>query len=506
VVFEPRLTKKAAESDSEWIHGLAFQGKKDQPVLTLGEAFRSGTVDYVLRCPYPITGATVGADLGLGSPGKVEFAVAFDGRDFFPAGEGDNLGVPMVDGGATELRFPVPDHELFHERNFSHELHFRTTLTGSSERVPAIHRLHFEVAFQAYRPSLPSLLAGKNAVHYRSDGPEEQDVAVTYEWVDAPDLPVPTAPSAPVHPADAGQFGFNETMRWKPAVVAGGDTIVDYEIYISARPDLAWPVITSTHQILHSATPEFSLIAPGVLRPGETYFWRVRARSGSGILGPWSETWRFVAEGPGPPGDLRVEKGDDGACVLAWEPPGKGTPVDHYEVYGSGEFGFSPMRESEMVDFSGTKIHRPANRIAVPVDTGFDVTDRPEVFFRVTSVDEDGNRSVPTKIVHIPSPALLPDDLPTAVAGEPYEATIPVRYRTGRPTLSLREGIIIDKADTPVYSLETAPDWISLATDTGVLSGVPPVPDSRTPGAIDVMMEDGEGGSARRVYTIKVVN
>jgi hypothetical protein len=113
---------------------------------------------------------------------------------------------------------------------------------------------------------------------------------------------------------------------------------------------------------------------------------------------------------------------------------------------------------------------------------------------------------VPTKIVDIPSPALLPTDLPPAVAGEPYAATIPARYRTGRPTVSLRKGIIIDKADEPLFSLETAPDWISLATDTGVLSGIPRAQNSGDSDTIDVMMEDGEGGGARRQYTIRTVN
>jgi hypothetical protein len=331
-------------------------------------------------------------------------------------------------------------------------------------------------------------------------------VAVTYEWVDAPDLPVPAAPSAPVHPAYGGRFGFNETMQWEPAVVGGGDTIADYEIYISDRPDLAWPVITSTHRFLHSATPEFSLIAPDVLRHGATYYWRVRSRSGSGILGPWSETWNFVAEGPGQPENLHIENADAGSCVLMWGPPGEGTPVDHYEVYASGEFGFSPRRESEMGEFFGTKIPRPVNLIAEPVDTSLDVSDRPEVFFRVTAVDADGNRSVPTRIVDIPSPALISADLPPAVAGEPYEATIPARYRTGRPTLSLREGIVIDKADDPVFSLEAAPDWISLATATGILSGNPPAKYSKTSEIIGVTIEGGEGDSARREYTIRALN
>jgi hypothetical protein len=294
-------------------------------------------------------------------------------------------------------------------------------------------------------------------------------------------------------------------MRWEPAGIEDGDTITDYEIYISARPDLAWPVITSTHRFLHSATPEFSLIAPDVLRPGARYYWRVRARSGSGILGPWSETWSFAAEGPGQPGNLRVEDDDEGSCVLAWDPPDGGTPVDHYEVYGSGEFGFSPRREEEMGEMFGKKIPRSVNLIAETADTTLDVSDRPEVFYRVTAVEANGNRSVPTKIVDIPSPALLPIELPPAVAGEPYAATIPARYRTGRPTLSLREGIIVDRADEPVFHLETAPEWISMATEHGLISGVPPALRAGVTETVDVRMEDGKGGTARRAYEIRLV-
>ena len=329
-------------------------------------------------------------------------------------------------------------------------------------------------------------------------------VLVEYRWRAMPDLPVPKAPASPVYPANGGRFGFNGEMKWSPASVAGKGTVDNYEIFISPRADLAWPVLPNTHRLTGSAQPSFRLIAPDALRDGVTYYWRVRGRSSDGVWGTWSEVWSFTASGPNAPRGLtaRYDPGT-GSAQLAWNAPAGGRAVDHYEVYGSGEHGFSPLREPEPGDAVGQRVVRPATLIAATKDTSFDVTGRPEAFYRVAAVDKEGNRSVVTPVAALPTPALLPVPLPPATAGKPYKTHVVARLRTGRYARSLRKGLIVDGADDPAFAItdDGGASWLSIDAKTGELRGTP---QARGAWQITIRLADGRGGSATRTYTLRV--
>lgn len=338
------------------------------------------------------------------------------------------------------------------------------------------------------------------------EGAFKDDVHVEYGWRDLPDLPVPQSPAKPVHPLDGGRFGFNERMEWAPAAVGGDAGIASYEVYISSRPDLAWPVMPNTHRITHRAEPTFSLVFPDVLRHGATYYWRVRGQSDAGVWGDWSPTWSFVAAGPGAPRDLKATCDDSsGDATLTWKPPGEGTPVDYYEVYASGEHGFSPLREAEEADILEHPYHRPATLLDVTASTTWTARARTEKFYRIIAADADGNRGVPTPILELPSPCLLPVPELTATACEPLAARLPARLRTGRPAWSLKEGMIIDGADTPTFALagQEIPPWLTIDALTGVLRGTLPA-SAGGDLTITVTLDDGNGGRCRRDYSLAI--
>jgi len=119
----------------------------------------------------------------------------------------------------------------------------------------------------------------------------------------------------------------------------------------------------------------------------------------------------------------------------------------------------------------------------------------------VIAVDAQGNRSVPTAIVTLASPALSPAEIPPAVAGQPYSATLPARLRTGRYVIPLR----YDQADGPHFSIRTntGADWLEIDPSTGVLSGVPPA-DVSGVFELTVTLEDGRGGKCERLYRLRV--
>lgn len=502
VEFRPCLSEQQVRYCASGVENLRFLESDGRPAVAPREAASPSHLTYRLYCPYPMTRSTVGGFFDIGQRGKAAIEYSLDGRDYKTACECATLG-------PQEIQASLPDGEHFHEPRFTHELWFRVNLAGSAR----VSQLWLRGDFQAYRPSLPSLHAGKNVVRFvgrfdvGSQGASSKDlVLVEYRWRDLPDLPIPKPPAAPVHPVPGGQFGFSETLRWQPAEVPRQRGIAGYEVCISARPDLAWPVMPNTHRIISSPEPAMALVAPDVLRHGATYCWRVRGRSTDGLWGDWSPTWSFVAAGPNAPSGLRAHYDEDnGRTTLTWSPSSGGMPVDHYEIYGSSEHGFSPLREDEQAAAHGAIVNRPKTLLATTDQRSWNASSNTEVFYRVTAVDAHGNRSVPTSIIKVPSPALLPVELPSGKVGQQYRFKLPARIRSGRFALSLKQGMITDGADAPRFTLTDSPDFHWLKTDpaTGELAGMPS-PLEAGHHSFVVELDDGRGARCSRRYELSV--
>jgi len=85
---------------------------------------------------------------------------------------------------------------------------------------------------------------------------------------------------------------------------------------------------------------------------------------------------------------------------------------------------------------------------------------------------------------------------------------------TSVPTIQINEGISYSynvdatdaDADVLIYSLVTAPSWLSINSATGLISGTAPLVSSDTNFNVEVEVSDGNGGTDTQSYTLTVKN
>ncbi len=82
-------------------------------------------------------------------------------------------------------------------------------------------------------------------------------------------------------------------LKWAPAVDPDpSETVVDYQVMVSLRPDCRWPLSPTLWQNVGSEKTEWAVPA-SFLNPDTTYYWKVRARDSRGDIGEWSPIFQF---------------------------------------------------------------------------------------------------------------------------------------------------------------------------------------------------------------------
>jgi hypothetical protein len=429
-------------------------------------AGKTGSVVWRMRSPYVFVGGRL-ETAGAGA----KFFVSWDGSTWHPAGE------------SFDPLFPAQG-----PARYDYRLKCELPAGARLERLTILNDL------QMAPLALPGMQVGENRFTYSDASPGARKVRLTHEWVERSLSRPPAAPAAALFPIDGDRAeGTDLVFQWRPSEGGEGGAIADYHFELSDRADLAWPLSSNFEKLVsNTADPgraRYRTPSAGLLRPGETYYWHVRARNDQGVWGPWSRTWSFRPGGPAAPLDLRLEPAGDGRrWVLRWKPNAAGRKPLRYRVYGSDEKGFSVSDEPYAIAVGRSKqmpSRAQANFVAeteqaemIVLGPGVDLPNANKAFYRVVALDDAGGRSGASDYAAAPRPIFITEPRARARPGAAYRSQVSVVRSLGDLRLQWVDGEEMPSfwdIEKPLFALKEGPSWLRIDERTGALDGVPDV-------------------------------
>jgi acetyl esterase/lipase len=427
----------------------------------VAEAAKTGVVVWKMCSPYVFVGGRLEVE-GAGA----KFSVSWDGTSWQEVGE------------SLDALFPVAGPPRY-------EYHLRCELPEGAH----LGRMGIFNDLQMAPLALPAMVVGENRFTYTDQSTESRRVRLSHDWVERSLSRPPGAPPAPIFPADGGRTdGTDVVFQWRPPQDEG-DGIADYHFELSDRLDLAWPLSSNFSKLVSKTADRgkarYSVPYTGLLTPGHAYYWRVRARNGKGVWGPWSKTWSFTAGGPAQPVEVTLEPAK-GNATLRWKSNPAGRKPSKYRVYGSDEKGFSvsdePYRRNvgKSTDMPALA---PANFVAetsstelVVLGDGIELSNANKAFYRVVAVDDRGKRSGPSDYVAAARPFIYSKPPDGARVGTELRYQVAAVRSLGDLRLRVVEGKEVASfwdVEKVRFRLMQGPSWLRLDESTGVLRGVP---------------------------------
>jgi hypothetical protein len=454
---------------------------------------KTGAIVWSMHSPYVFVGGRLEVE-GAGA----RFFICQDGKTWRPVPENLDKFFPIVGPACYEYQL-------------------KCQLEGSSR----LGRLAIINDIQMAPLSLPEMVVGDNIFTYSDQSGGDRKVQITHNWVERSISRPPSAPAAAIQPSDGGETnGTDVVFKWADSIDPDGDSIADYQFELSSRDDVKWPLSMSFYKLISRtadavkekdnttgkekiiAKAQYTLPQPGLLTPGQTYYWHVRAQDSKGVWGPWSKTWSFTSRGPAQPLDVAIDYNQAMNIVtLHWNANPVGRVPVKYRIYGSDEKGFTIADERHQSVVGVTKEEMadwnpwfPANFIGETTATEMavlgsdvDVPAANKTYYRVIAVDEQGNRSGPSDYAVAPRPIIYSKPVVTAKLGTEYRYQIRANW-----SLSDLSSRMVGGQQTSGYfdiekprftlalhqsgtGLAQGPAWLRIDEATGMLSGVPDV-------------------------------
>jgi hypothetical protein len=486
-VMDGELTYAADLTQASTLKYFETQGVEIRPSGPFGRGLYpvagKGSVVVPVATAYPVVGGRLDVDLGRRSPegGQAKVSISFDDgktwEEVWTSAMGDYARMYLDLNEFFPTTAPARYHYL---------LRFDLTSPGTGPDI-CLKRFCLRSTLQMARLAMPGLSLGDNEFIYTDQSAPERKVKITHSWAECDAPAVPGPPAQALDPADGGQAsGTRITFRWQPP--AGGAPAADYEFQLSEFQDLRY-VLSSNFQKLISRTDNrgtatYELPGTGLLNPGQTYYWRVRARSEEGVWGPWSKVFSFSAQAPAVPVNVSAHFDPGSRTVeLGWETGSGGSTPVRYRIYGSAERGFTPHNTAYTYDAGADgmkpalpnlliETQGPARSLTLPTELW-----RP--YYRVVAVDSEGRESGPSGQGDLLHPLILSKALPAAKAAAYYQTRIDVSASIGDlVSIDFPNGqpynIRFRNADDLVFDVSGAPPGLAISHDTGVLAGYLP--------------------------------
>ena len=426
---------------------------------------KAGSIVWIVRSPYVF----VGGKLEIAGKGP-RFSLSFDGKTWKQVG--------------TDLDGFFPPNGPAH-----YEYRLRCELEDGAQ----LANLKIVNDLQMAPLGLPAVADGMNNFVYSDRSPGEKRVRITHKWAERDNATTPGKSAAPLFPPNEG-FSENTSIvfRWAaPTALNAQSPVIDYQFELSDRPDMLWPLSPNFYKLISKTADrgklQYTLAEGGLLSPGRTYYWRVKAKNETGVWGSWSDVWSFTPRGIASPTDLVLAVDSVRATgILRWQPNPAGERPVSYRVYGSDERGFSISDGTFMAIAGASKAvsaQRSANFVAETSETQLAVIganvrlpNANRAYYRVVAVDGQGNRSGPSEYVEAPRPLLVSQPVLTAKVGSGYRCALACVRSLG----DLRTRVVAGKEtmnyweiESPRFAIEQGPAWLAIDPNTGVLSGKP---------------------------------
>jgi hypothetical protein len=457
--YRPDFTQPAWRAGASKVESI-----RERDGALMAEDHKTGVVVWVFSSPYVFVGGRLEA-----GESAAKFKLSWDGKTWREIDR--DLEKIFPPGGSARYTY-----------------YLKCELSGDAQ----LRRLSITNDLQMAPLTLPDMGVGTNRFTYTDESPSTHRVRITHKWVERSASRPPAAPAEAVFPRPGGRTeGTAITFAWRPAADPDGDAVADYHFELSDRADMKWP-LSMTFAKLVSRTADagqarYTLPGPGLLNPGTTYFWHVRAKDKAGVWGPWSATWSFTPEGPAPPRDVTVEfdtRRNRG--VLRWAPNRLGQKPTAYRVYASDEKGFSVSDGPYKVTVGESKnvpSEFPPNFVAETSATELEVLGPNGKYpaanrasYRVVAVNAAGHRSGPSDYAASPRPVITSAAVTRARNGAAYRypcaavrslGDLRTRVINGRETMSYWD------IEQLRFAIERGPKWLKIDQATGLLSGTP---------------------------------
>ena len=299
LVWEPDLARvdiRPFLSVPQWGNVDTAPGSGKEPAIRVADLqnktyTRPAVFTIPVSSAYPIVGGRLQATLvKQGSSERDLVSIFFGAPGWRP---GDLLHAPReARAGEVDLTLDAPIRK--DGVRYSYGIGF--AISGNADANPptqsGVQSFRLTSDLQVSPHSVPALSRGTNTVHFRQASGGK--VRITHRWREIHDRHAPRPVEAPLAPAKGGESAsLAPVLKWQAASDAdASDTIADYQVMVSLRPDCRWPVAPVLHQSLGSPATEWAVPA-GFLNPDTTYYWRVRARDSRGDIGEWSQPFSF---------------------------------------------------------------------------------------------------------------------------------------------------------------------------------------------------------------------